>query len=226
MCKTLEKEEFTVQRGVAGMKTVFMASYGEGKPIIAILGEYDALDGLSQEGGITEQKPIVSGGSGHGCGHNLLGTGALAAAITLRHYIRENNLTGTIRYYGCPAEEGGSDKVFMVRDGVFNDVDCALSWHPDTGNCVSVNSSLAVYNAYFRFKGKSSHAAMAPHLGRSALDAVELMNVGVNYLREHVIQEARIHYAITNAGGNAPNIVQAKGIKRTVRGRKLCLSYT
>lgn len=210
LCKTLEKEEFTVQRGVAGMKTAFMASYGEGKPVIAILGEYDALDGLSQEGGITEQKPIVPGGSGHGCGHNLLGAGALGAAITLRHYIRENNLTGTIRYYGCPAEEGGSGKVFMVRDGLFNDVDCALSWHPDTGNCVSVNSCLAVYNVYFRFKGKSSHAAMAPHLGRSALDAVELMNVGVNYLREHVIQEARIHYAITNAGGNAPNIVQAE----------------
>ncbi|WP_411679384.1 M20 family metallopeptidase [Clostridium thailandense] len=210
LCETLEKEEFIVQHGVAGMKTAFIASYGKGKPVIAILGEYDALDGLSQEGGIIEQKSIVPGGSGHGCGHNLLGTGALASAIALRHYMEENNLPGTIRYYGCPAEEGGAGKVFMVREGLFKDVDCALTWHPDTGNCVSVNSCLALYNVYFKFKGKSSHAAMAPHLGRSALDAVELMNIGVNYLREHVIQEAKIHYAITNAGGKAPNIVQAE----------------
>lgn len=210
LCKALEKEEFIIQKEISNMKTAFIASYGKGNPVIAILGEYDGLDGLSQEGGVTKEKPIVLGGSGHGCGHNLLGTGALAAAIALRHYMEENNLPGTIRYYGCPAEEGGAGKVFMVREGLFDDVDCALTWHPDTGNCVSVNSSLAVYNVYFKFKGKSSHAAMAPHLGRSALDAVELMNIGVNYLREHVIQEARIHYAITNAGGKAPNIVQAE----------------
>ncbi|WP_032076838.1 M20 family metallopeptidase [Clostridium drakei] len=210
LCKTLEKEEFSVQRGAAGIKTAFVASYGKGKPVIAILGEYDALDGLSQEGGVTEEKSIIPGGSGHGCGHNLLGTGALGAAIALRYCIRENNLPGTIRYYGCPAEEGGCGKVFMTREGLFNDVDCALSWHPDTGNYVGTNSCLALYNVYFKFKGKSSHAAMVPHLGRSALDAVELMNVGVNYLREHIIPEARIHYAITNAGGSAPNIVQAE----------------
>ncbi|WP_254306645.1 amidohydrolase [Clostridium sp. 001] len=210
LCKALEEEGFTVKRGAAGIKTAFIGSYGKGEPIIAVLGEYDALHGLSQEGGIAEQKPIIPGGSGHGCGHNLLGTGAFAGAIAIRYYMEENNLPGTIRYYGCPAEEGGAGKVFMSREGVFNDVDCALTWHPDTGNGVGLNSTLAVYDACFKFKGKSAHAAMAPHLGRSALDAVEVMNVGVNYLREHVIQEARIHYAITDAGGQSPNVVQAQ----------------
>lgn len=192
------------------METAFVASYGSGGPIVAILGEYDALSGLSQQRGQSVHTPVEAGGNGHGCGHNLLGTGSLAAAVAIRHYLEENQLDGTFRYYGCPAEEGGSGKTFMAREGLFDDVDFALCWHPQNINAIMSVSSLANYQVYFRFKGKAAHAAAAPHLGRSALDAVELMNVGVNYLREHVIPEARMHYAITHTGGLAPNVVQAE----------------
>lgn len=210
LCKTLEKEGFNVEKNIGGMETAFIGSFGQGKPVIAILGEFDALYGLSQVAGATFQKPIIEGGAGHGCGHHLLGAGALGAAIALKYYLAENNLSGTIRYYGCPGEEGGFGKTFLVRDGVFDGVDCVFTWHPGTKNSVQNSSMLANYNIYYRFKGKSSHAAVAPQLGRSALDALELMNVGVNYLREHIIQEARIHYAITNTGGKSPNVVQAE----------------
>ncbi|QFF97578.1 amidohydrolase [Psychrobacillus glaciei] len=210
LCKTLEEEGFTVEKGVGNIDTAFIGSFGTGKPIIAILGEFDALTGLSQVGGETEYNPVITNGNGHGCGHNLLGTGALAAAIAIRYYLEENNLEGTVRYYGCPGEEIGSGKTFMVREGLFDDVDFAVCWHPWSRNAVWSMSSLACYEVSYRFRGKSAHAAASPYLGRSALDAVELMNVGVNYLREHIIPEARVHYAITNSGGFSPNVVQEK----------------
>ena len=210
LCKTLEEEGFTVEKGVADIDTAFVGSFGTGKPVIAVLGEFDALTGLSQVGGDIQYNPEVTNGNGHGCGHNLLGTGALAAAIAIRSYLKENNLEGTVRYYGCPGEEIGSGKTFMVRAGLFDDVDFAVCWHPWSRNAVWSMASLACYEVSYRFKGKSSHAASTPHLGRSALDAVELMNVGVNYLREHIIPEARVHYAVTNTGGVSPNVVQEK----------------
>src|SRR5690625_601353 len=206
----LEKEGFTVTSGIANIDTAFVAEFGSGNPVIAFLGEYDALSNLSQKSGVAQQEPVVEQGNGHGCGHNLLGTGALAAAVTLKAYLEKNNVDGTVRFYGCPAEEGGSGKTFMAREGVFDDVDVALTWHPGPINAIWSFSSLANVQAYFKFTGKSAHAAAAPHLGRSALDAVELMNTGVNYLREHIIPEARIHYAVTNTGGFSPNVVQAE----------------
>jgi aminobenzoyl-glutamate utilization protein B len=205
----LEKEGFLVERDVGGIETAFIASYGSGKPVIALLGEYDALSGMSQKEGITNYQPIEEGGNGHGCGHNLLGTAPLAAVLAVKKMMKEYGLSGTIRYYGCPGEEGGSGKTFMVREGLFDDVDSALTWHPGSYSGVFSLSTLANYQVYFQFKGTSSHAANSPHLGRSALDAVELMNIGVNYLREHIISDARIHYAVTNTGGFSPNVVQS-----------------
>ncbi|TVY08335.1 M20 family metallopeptidase [Paenibacillus cremeus] len=206
----LEAEGFHVERQAGGMETAVVGSYGSGKPVIAILGEFDALNGMSQEAGATEKKAITTDGNGHGCGHNLLGAGSLAAAIAVRHYMERSGLEGTVRYYGCPAEEGGGGKAYMVRAGLFGDVDIALTWHPWDENLAYNCRMLATCEVYFKFKGVSSHAAFSPHLGRSALDAVELMNVGANFLREHMIPEARLHYAITNAGGFAPNVVQAE----------------
>ncbi|WP_339320523.1 M20 family metallopeptidase [Paenibacillus sp. FSL R10-2734] len=210
LCTSLEAEGFQVDRGVGGISTAFIGSYGSGTPVIAILGEFDALSGLSQKAGVASAEELVVNGNGHGCGHNLLGTGALAAAVALRHYMEEHQIQGTIRYYGCPGEEIGAGKTFMVRAGLFDDVDVALTWHPGTTNNIMSMSSLACYEVVFAYKGKSSHAAATPHLGRSALDAVELMNIGVNYLREHIIPEARVHYAVTNTGGISPNVVQAE----------------
>lgn len=210
LCRLLEAEGFDVRRDVGGIETAFIASYGEGSPVIGILGEYDALSGMSQKAGISTKEPIQQGENGHGCGHNLLGVGALGAALAVKQMIVQKKLVGTVRYYGCPAEEGGSGKTYMVRAGLFNDVDVALTWHPGTSNSIMSGQSLANYQVYYKFKGKSSHAAISPHLGRSALDAVELMNVGVNYLREHIIPEARVHYAVTNTGGFSPNVVQAE----------------
>lgn len=210
LCKTLENEGFQVERGVANLETGFIATFGNGKPVIAILGEYDALAGLSQQAGSANYEPIIQNGNGHGCGHNLLGVGALAGAIATKQYLEDHNLAGTVKYFGCPAEESGYGKSFLARDGYFKDVDVAFSWHPGTVNAIMHARANAVINATFKFKGRSSHAAASPHLGRSALDAVELMNVGVNYLREHIVDEARIHYAVTNTGGLAPNVVQAE----------------
>ena len=206
----LEAEGFTVTKNLADIPTAFMGSYGEKGPVIAILGEFDALAGMSQRGGVAEKAPLVQGGTGHGCGHNLLGAASLAAAIAVKRMLQRKGLPGIIRYYGCPGEEGGSGKAFMARDGVFDDIDAAITWHPFGANGVMSISMLANYQIAYRFKGRSAHAAAAPHLGRSALDAVELMNVGVNYLREHIIQEARVHYAVTNTGGRSPNVVQAE----------------
>ena len=208
LCELLEKEGFHVERNLAGIATAFSGTYGHGKPVVGILGEFDALSGLSQEAEKTEKIAIVDGAPGHGCGHNLLGTGSLAAAVAVKEYLEKNNKEGTVIYFGCPGEEGGSGKSFMARDGVFDCLDFAISWHPGDKNVVGVGSSLANYQIIYRFFGTASHAAASPEMGRSALDAVELMNTGVQYLREHIIQEARIQYAITNTGGYSPNVVQ------------------
>jgi aminobenzoyl-glutamate utilization protein B len=210
LAETLEGTGFTVARNVGGIETAFVASYGEGNPVVALLGEYDALANLSQKAGAACYDPIEEGGTGHGCGHNLLGGGSLAAILALKACKDELKLPGTIRYFGCPAEEGGGGKAFMARAGLFDDVDVAFTWHPWDENLAYNARMLATNQIYFSFRGRSSHAAFEPHLGRSALDAVELMNVGANFLREHIIPDARIHYAITNAGGKAPNVVQSK----------------
>ncbi len=196
---------FTVTAGIAGEPTAFVAEFGSGKPVIAILGEYDALPGLSQAA-TPERNPLVSGGPGHGCGHHLFGTASTAAAIALKQWMSANNVKGTLRMIGTPAEEGGAGKVYMVRDGVFNDVDAAIAWHPGDENAVSGGRSMANISGKFRFHGLSAHAAGSPERGRSALDGVEVMSVMTNYLREHIPDGSRIHYVITN-GGKAPNVV-------------------
>ena len=195
---------FTVRAGVADIPTAFVASFGSGKPVIGIIGEYDALPGLSQEP-TPRRTAIVQEGAGHGCGHNLLGTAALASAVAVKEWLAAGH-PGTIRYYGTPAEEGGSGKVYMVRAGLFNDVDAVVTWHPGDRNEASPSTNLANITGKFRFHGVAAHAAAAPHRGRSALDAVEAMDYMVNMLREHVPQETRIHYIITR-GGAAPNVV-------------------
>jgi aminobenzoyl-glutamate utilization protein B len=210
LAATLEENGFAVRRGVAGMETAFIGEFGSGKPVIAFLGEFDALAGMSQVADVAQVQPREAGATGHGCGHNLLGVGSLMAAIALARHLKANNLPGTVRYYGCPGEEGGSGKTFMVRAGLFDDVDAALTWHPAPFNGVRSTNNLAVLEYFYRFKGVAAHASNAAHLGRSALDAVELMNVGVNFLREHMPQDCRVHYAITDTGGKAANVVQAK----------------
>ncbi|ESR25569.1 M20 family metallopeptidase [Lutibaculum baratangense] len=210
----LEEEGFRVTDAPAGIPTAVMGEAGEGGPIIAFLGEYDALPGLSQEANVAEPRPLPGNGHGHGCGHNMLGSAALLAATAFKNYLAETGRPGRMRYYGCPAEEGGAAKAFMVRDGAFEGVDCAITWHPASLTRVDEALSLANTRIDFTFKGRASHAAAAPHLGRSALDAVELMNVGVNYMREHMPSSARIHYAMIDAGGIAPNVVQGRATVR------------
>jgi aminobenzoyl-glutamate utilization protein B len=201
---TLKTEGFTIKAGVAGIPTAFIAEYGSGSPIIAILGEYDALPGLSQQA--VPEKLSAGTKAGHGCGHNLFGTASTAAAISVKNWLKANHIKGTVRFYGCPAEEGGSGKVYMAREGLFNDVDAALVWHPNDENKSNPSVALANKSAKFRFYGISAHASAAPEKGRSALDAVEAMNYMVNMMREHIPQESRIHYVITS-GGKAPNVV-------------------
>ena len=218
----LKHQGFRVTEQVAGIPTAMMGEAGEGGPVIAILGEYDALPGLSQEAGVAEHRQIEAGGHGHGCGHNLLGSAALLAATAVKDWLEENNLPGRVRYYGCPAEEGGAAKAFMVRAGAFDDADIAISWHPSSFWEVTPALSLANTRADFIFAGRASHAAAAPHLGRSALDAVELMNVGVNYMREHMPSDARVHYALLDTGGIAPNVVQAHArVRYSIRAMDL-----
>ncbi|TMM55924.1 amidohydrolase [Maribacter algarum] len=202
--KTLSDAGFTIKTGVAGIPTAFTAEFGSGSPIIGIMGEYDALPGLSQEA--VAEKKSAGKAAGHACGHHLFGTASTAASIAVKEWMVANKTKGTIRFYGTPAEEGGSGKVYMVREGLFDDVDVALHWHPSSQNAASAGAALANKSAKFRFYGVSSHAAAAPQMGRSALDGVEAMNAMVNMMREHVIQEARIHYVITD-GGKAPNVV-------------------
>lgn len=205
--QTLSEAGFTVETGVAGMPTAFVASYGSGSPVIAILGEFDALPGVSQKA-VPYREAFQEGEAGHACGHHLFGSASMAAAIQVKEWLDESGISGTIRFYGTPAEEGGAGKVYMVREGLFDDVDATLHWHPSSGNGASAASSLANKSAKFRFYGQASHAAAAPERGRSALDGVEAMNMMVNMLREHIPQESRIHYVITR-GGEAPNVVPA-----------------
>jgi len=218
----LEAEGFRVTENLAGIPTAVMGEAGDEGPVIAILGEYDALPGLSQEAGVAEPRPLPGDGMGHGCGHNLLGSGALLAAAAVKEWLAENGIKGRVRYYGCPAEEGGAAKSFMVRAGCFDDVDMALTWHSMPFAGVNDAMSLANTRMDFSFTGRASHAAASPHLGRSALDAVELMNVGVNYMREHMPSDARIHYAILDTGGVAPNVVQGFAkVRYAIRARDL-----
>lgn len=212
----LRHQGFRVTEAPAGIPTAVIGEAGEGGPVIAFLGEFDALAGLSQEADRAEPAPLEPGGNGHGCGHNLLGSAALLAAVAVRDWLAETGTPGRVRYYGCPAEEGGAGKTFMVKAGLFADVDIAITWHPHAIPAVMRGSSLSNARVDFTFTGRASHAAAAPHLGRSALDAVELMNVGVNYMREHIPDSARLHYALIDAGGISPNVVQAHAKVRYV----------
>ena len=218
----LKEKGFRITENAAGIPTAVVGEAGEEGPVIAILGEFDALPYLSQEPGVAEPSPVEAGGNGHGCGHNLLGAAALLAATAVKDWLEENGIKARVRYYGCPAEEGGAAKAFMVRDGLFDDVDAAISWHPSTFTAVNRPVSLANTRIDFTFYGKAAHAAGAPELGRSALDAVELMNVGVNYMREHMPDGARVHYAYLDAGGKAPNVVQHKAtVRQLIRAKDL-----
>ncbi|MBT2597888.1 M20 family metallopeptidase [Arthrobacter sp. ISL-72] len=207
-----EKHGFSVTRDVAGIPTAFSAEKGSGGPVIAFLGEYDALAELSQDSGNPERctDPANVSGNGQGCGHHLLGAGSLLAAVATARYLEKNGLPGRVRYYGCPAEEAAAGKSFMVKGGAFADVDSAITWHPFPTTLWKQNLMLAYTQVYFHFKGVAAHAGASPQMGRSALDAVELLNVGTNFLREHMPDTARIHYAITDAGGLSPNVVQPR----------------
>ena len=207
LIRFLREEGFEVEEGIAGIATAFSGRFGHGKPVLGVLGEYDALSGLGQEANCLEKKPNGKN-AGQGCGHNLLGVGSLAAAVAVKKYLEETGAEGTVIYYGCPGEEGGSGKSFMARDHVFDELDAAVCWHPGVVNKVRTRSSLANYQILFKFDGLAAHAAGAPHMGRSALDALELMNIGVQFLREHMPTSARIHYSIIDAGGISPNVVQ------------------
>ena len=204
----LEKEGFTVTRNLGGIATAFSASFGSGHPVIGLLGEFDALPRMNQAADVPEKQAERPGAAGHGCGHNLLGTGAMEAACLIRDWLLQTRSEGTVIYFGCPAEEGGAGKAFLTRSGCFHGLDFALAWHPGSKTGL-IKEALANIRVIFDFTGKSAHAAAHPELGRSALDACELMNVGVNYLREHVKSDARMHYAYLNDGGDAPNIVPA-----------------
>ncbi len=206
----LSDHGFTIETGIAGMKTAFRASWTNGEgPTIGFLGEFDALAGVSQKAGLDHPEPRDEVQSGHACGHNQLGSASATAAIAATKAMQESGLTGTIEFYACPAEEGGSGKTFMAREGVFANTDVFLTWHPMSITTAWTSPTTANVQATFRFHGTAAHAAQSPWLGRSALDAVELMNVGVNYLREHIVPDARVHYAVTNTGGKSPNVVQA-----------------
>ena len=203
----MEDEGFTVERGIAGIDTAFCATFGSGTPVIGLLAEYDALDGLHQEAGAMFKSG--NGGCGHGCGHHLLGVGAVGAALAVKAYLQDKDEgCGTVKLYGCPGEEGLASKAFMAREKIFAHLDAALSWHPGDENRVFTGSNQTSLQVLYTFHGISSHAAETPHMGRSALDGVELMNMGVQFLREHMPRTDSVHYAITNAGGVSPNVVQ------------------
>ena len=218
--KALAEEGFEIEDNLAGIPTAFLAKYsvGTGRPVFGLLAEYDALDALSQEAGQTVRKPVKEGAPGHGCGHNLLGAACYSTALAVRDYMKAHNMDGTVIFFGCPAEEGAGSKQFLARAGYFDDVDFCYAWHPSTHNEVGNGGNVAIMGANFSFEGIASHAGGSPHLGRSALDAAELMNIGVQFLREHMIDQARVHYAFTNAGGVAPNVVQDRAsLKYEVR---------
>ena len=207
-CDLLEQEGFRVERKLCGIPTAFSGSFGSGKPRIGILGEFDALSGLSQCPGSTKRESLNPGGNGQGCGHNLLGAASFGAALAVKEAIEQGQLHGTVIFYGCPGEEGCAGKTFMARDGMFRDLDAALTWHPGDTNEIKVGSSAASMQVEYSFTGVSAHAADNPHMGRSALDAVELMHVGIQFLREHMPPNSSIHYSITDAGSVSPNVVQ------------------
>ena len=209
-CETLSQLGFRVERALGGISTAFSGSFGRGRPVIGILGEFDALSGLSQAAGETNAHPLQPGGNGHGCGHNLLGVGALAAACAVKRYLEETHAEGTVIFFGCPGEEGGSGKAYLARERLWSKLDAALSWHPGSVNQVRTGTNNSSIQVLYRFHGVASHAASAPELGRSALDAVELMNIGAQFLREHMTDDCRIHYSILNAGGSSPNVVQSE----------------
>lgn len=221
-CDTLRKYGFEVTEGLAGVATAFCGRYGSGRPVIGILGEFDALSGLSQAAGCSEHKPLVEGAPGHGCGHNMLGAGALGAAFAVKDYLEKSGHSGTVIFYGCPGEEGGAGKAFMAREGLWKELDCALTWHPSDVNEVVTGTNNSSIQVLYRFHGVSAHAAGDPENGRSALDAVELMNTGVQYLREHMTSDCRVHYAIIDAGGVSPNVVQSEAsVLYMVRANKV-----
>ena len=218
MVKFLKEQGFAVETPVADMDTAYVGVYGSGKPVICFLAEYDALHGMSQKADLCRYAPLSEREQGHGCGHHLLGTGAIGAALLYRDYLKESGKSGTVKIVGCPAEESGSGKAYLARAGFFDDADVALTWHPSDFHMVETGSSQACIQAFFDFHGVSSHAAAAPHLGRSALDAVEIMDVGANYLREHIEPDERLHYAIINSGGESPNVVQSEArVKYLIR---------
>ena len=204
----LKQEGFRVEENLCGIPTAFSGSYGSGSPRIGILGEYDALSGLSQVPGVAEKQPLVEGGCGQGCGHNLLGAASLAAAIAIKDAIAAGKLKGTVVFYGCPGEEGCAGKTFMARDGLFKDLDAAITWHPGDTNEVTTGSNAACMQMVYEFAGTAAHAAGNPWDGRSALDGAELMNIGVQFLREHMEPKCSIHYSVADAGGISPNVVQ------------------
>ena len=208
-CQLLEREGFQVQRQLCGIPTAFSGQFGSGSPRIGILGEFDALSGLSQQAGSTQRQCVTEGGNGQGCGHNLLGAGAFGAALAIKKALEAGKLQGTVIFYGCPGEEGCAGKTFMARDGMFRDLDAALTWHPGDTNEIKVGASAACIQVEYSFQGLAAHAANDPYNGRSALDAVELMHVGVQFLREHMPPNSSIHYSITDGGGVSPNVVQA-----------------
>ncbi len=210
LTKTLASYGFQIEKNVAGIATAFKATYGHQKPVIGLLAQYDALNGLSQKADYFTYCPKEETNNGHGCGHHLIGTGIVGAALLIKEYIDHHPNCGSIVIFGCPAEENGAGKTYLAGSGIFNQIDIALTWHPSTMNTVMMGSMLANCQYYFRFHGLSSHAGSAPEKGRSALDAVELMDIGVNYLREHMEMTDRIHYAITNTGGISPNVVQSE----------------
>jgi len=208
--EVMKSEGFEVQTNLCGIKTAFSGRFGSGKPVIGILGEFDALSGLSQVAGATQKEWLCEGGNGHGCGHNLLGAASLGAAIAVKKEIEKGNLQGTVVFYGCPGEEGCAGKAFMARDGMFRDLDAALCWHPGDVNEVTTGSNAACLQFEYSFTGLTAHAAGDPQNGRSALDAAELMNVGVQFLREHMPKKCSIHYSFSDVGGISPNVVQPK----------------
>ncbi len=206
----LKAEGFAVRENLGGIPTAFSGSFGSGRPVIGILGEFDALSGLSQAAGEAAPRPLEPGGAGHGCGHNMLGAAAFAAACGVKRFLEESGLPGTVVFYGCPGEEGGAAKAFLAREGVWKELDAALSWHPGDTNEITTGTNNSCTQVLYKFKGVAAHAAGDPEHGRSALDALELMNIGVQFLREHMKDEARIHYAIIDGGGVSPNVVQPK----------------
>ena len=205
----LSAEGFTIEENVAGLPTAFIASFGKGHPEIGIIAEFDALDGLSQQALVPTRTKIEGIKNGHGCGHHIYCGNAVAAALAIKRYLIESGIQGTVKVLGCPGEEGGSGKAYMAREGAFKSLDAAIGGHPECFWAVRTRPSLACCNILYIFDGRPSHAGASPHLGRSALDAVELMNIAVNFLREHIPYDNRVHYAITDSGGNAPNVVQA-----------------